>query len=104
MDFTLKTYYRFLSTFKANGYNFQSYKDFISLPKQKTIILRHDVDKLPQNSLITSKIEHNLGISGTYYFRTHKCSWNKEIIKEIASLGHEIGYHYENLSTCNGYM
>ena len=29
-------------------------------------------------------------------------SWDEKIIKEISDLGHEIGYHYENLTTCNG--
>ena len=29
---------------------------------------------------------------------------SKKIIKEIASLGHEIGYHYECLTTCRGDM
>ena len=101
-DFTLKIYKLLLEAILKVGYSTQRFNDFISYPKQKTIILRHDVDKLPQNSLTTAKIEHNLGISGTYYFRTLKCSWNDEIIKEIASLGHEIGYHYENLTTCNG--
>ena len=28
--------------------------------------------------------------------------YDEEIIKQIADLGHEIGYHYENLSTCGG--
>jgi hypothetical protein len=29
-------------------------------------------------------------------------SWDEGIIREIASLGHEVGYHYENLTTCGG--
>lgn len=45
-----------------------------------------------------------MGIKGSYYFRAVPESWDEAIIKEIASLGHEIGYHYENLTTCNGDM
>ena len=37
-----------------------------------------------------------------YNFRVVPDSWNDEIVKEISSLGHEIGYHYENLAICNG--
>ena len=43
-----------------------------------------------------------MDIVGTYYFRAVPESWDEAIIREIASLGHEIGYHYENLTTCKG--
>jgi len=43
-----------------------------------------------------------MGIKGSYYFRAVKESWNEKIIKEIDSMGHEIGYHYENMDTTAG--
>jgi len=43
-----------------------------------------------------------MGIRATYFFRAVPCSWNETIIREIAALGHEIGYHYESLTTCDG--
>lgn len=88
MDFTLEKYAFFLTALKA--YNFQ------------TLTLRHDVDLLPQNSLRTAKMEEEMGLKGIYYFRAVPESWDEAIIKEIAALGHEIGYHYESLTTCNG--
>jgi hypothetical protein len=66
---------------------------------QPILILRHDVDLKPQNSLATAKIEHKMGIKGSYYFRMVPESYNVDIIKEIANLGHEIGYHYETMDT-----
>ena len=51
-----------------------------------------------------AKIENELGISSTYYFRHKKHTFIPEIIKKIQNLGHEIGYHYENLSDSNGNM
>ena len=86
MDFTLKKYRELLSALKGYG----------------EIILRHDVDLKPQNSLATAKIEHELGWKAVYYFRAVPESWDESIIREIVSLGHEIGYHYESLTTCNG--
>lgn len=86
MDFTLKKYRELLAALKGYG----------------EIILRHDVDLRPQNSLATAKIEHELGWKAIYYFRAVPESWDENIIREIASLGHEIGYHYESLTTCNG--
>jgi len=38
-----------------------------------------------------------MGIHGTYYFRVVPQSYDVEIIKKIAALGHEIGHHYEDV-------
>lgn len=62
------------------------------------------MDKLPANSLATAKIEQSLGIQGSYYFRAVPESWHENIIKEISAMGHEIGYHYESMTTCKGNM
>ena len=88
MNFTLNKYSCLLQSLKA--YPFHS------------LILRHDVDLLPQNSLRTAKMEAEMGLKGIYYFRAVPESWDEAIIKEIAAHGHEIGYHYESLTTCNG--
>jgi len=71
------------------------------LPENFTLI-RHDVDRLPGHSLKTARIESELGIKATYYFRATINVFLPEIIKEIADLGHEIGYHYEVLSDAKG--
>jgi hypothetical protein len=101
MDFTLKTLKSFIYSMLSEGYLFVKVSDFLKVghPVTKKIILRHDVDALPQNSLRLAQMEHSLGIMGTYYFRMVKQSFDERIIKEIASLGHEIGYHYESLAT-----
>ena len=46
--------------------------------------------------------QHFCYFHGIYYFRAVPESWDEDIIKLIALLGHEIGYHYESLTTCNG--
>ncbi|MBR4731004.1 MAG: hypothetical protein IK075_12210 [Prevotella sp.] len=43
-----------------------------------------------------------MGAKASFYFRAVPESWNEEIIKEIHLMGHEIGYHYESLTTCKG--
>ena len=68
----------------------------------RMLILRHDVDKRPENSLLTAELEHSFGVKASYYFRVVKESNSPEIIRRIASLGHEIGYHYEDMSLCEG--
>ncbi len=102
MDFNLRTYHRLLDALQAEGYAFQSFREFLRHPQEKTTVLRHDVDKLPQNSLVFARIQAERGIKGVYYFRAVPQSWNEDIIREIAALGHEIGYHYECLTTYRG--
>jgi hypothetical protein len=102
MDFTIKKYKELLETFINSGYSFQTLSEFVSLPLEKVIILRHDVDKLPENSLQFAIIQHNVGVKGSYYFRTIPASYNEDIIVKIAGLGHEVGYHYETMDTCGG--
>jgi len=101
-DFTLKTYRKLLSAILEAGYEFQSFQDFITNPKERVVVLRHDVDLLPQNALATAEMEHGLSISGSYYFRIVPVSFDERIIEKIVSLGHEIGYHYENMDHCKG--
>ena len=98
MDFTLSSYKQLISAVQAQSFFFQTFEEFIQNPKEKVLILRHDVDRLPGNSLKTARMENRLGIRASYYFRTIPQTFKTEIIKEIAGLGHEIGYHYENLS------
>jgi hypothetical protein len=79
-----------------------AFEQYSQKQKNKYVIFRHDVDRFPANSLAIAEIEHELGIIGSYYFRRGPESYEKKVIKHIANLGHEIGYHYENLTHCNG--
>lgn len=97
MDFTLNTFRRLLKSLAGAGYSLKTVKDFYLYPSAKAVVLRHDVDKMPLNSLRAALIENDLGIKGTYYFRTARCSFDKSVISEISNLGHEIGYHYEDM-------
>jgi len=104
-DFTLKTYKQLLQTLLSKSYTFLTVEEYFisaSSPSHPRILMRHDVDRKPQNSLRMAKLEHELGVKSTYYFRTIPKTFKPEIIKKIAELGHEIGYHYENLAETNG--
>ena len=103
-DFTISVFRDLLKAFKKGDYQFQTYRDYIGSPSPRSLILRHDVDKLPLNSLKTAIIENELGIKGSYYFRALPCNFDEETIKNIAGLGHEIGYHYEDLALEHGKM
>lgn len=102
LDFTIDTYIRLLEIFQEKEASFFSFREFLTSSPERAIVLRHDVDKLPENSLRFAKIQNKLGITGSYYFRIVSCSYDEKIIKEIYNLGHEIGYHYEDLTLENG--
>ena len=101
-DFTLAKYKFLLDILAANEYNFQTVEDFIISPLSKVVILRHDIDKMPLNALEFAKLEKSKDIYATYYFRIIPDSFVQSIIREIAALGHNIGYHYEDVDLCKG--
>lgn len=104
-DFTLEIYRELLSALRQKGYQFLTFEQYcqlkVSLPK-KFVILRHDVDLKAMNSLRTAQVEHELGVQASYYFRVVPQSNQPEIIRAIAALGHEIGYHYEDMAVADG--
>lgn len=75
-----------------------------ALKRHDRFTLRHDVDLHPLRSLHIAEIEASEGLQATYYFRTVPESYDEGIIRRIAALGHEAGYHYECLTTCHGNM
>jgi len=102
MDFTLSIYTELLKSLQKNGYVFQTFEQFMTKPADKVVVLRHDIDKLPDNAVAVAKIEKNLGIKASYYYRIVKESNVPELIREVAKMGHEIGYHYEDLTLAKG--
>lgn len=106
LDFTLTKYYQFIHTLKECGYFFLTFEQYCNdkpnLAEKRYVILRHDVDLKAAHSLATAKMEHELEIDASYYFRVVPQSNVPEIIKAIAEMGHEIGYHYEDMTLCEG--
>lgn len=86
MDFTIEKYRELL----------------LALKKHNGFSIRHDVDLRPDYSLRVAQLEAEMGIKTTYYFRSMHFRSHVNIIKAIVALGHEAGYHYECLTTCNG--
>ncbi|MFM7104776.1 MAG: hypothetical protein ACKOW8_04580, partial [Flavobacteriales bacterium] len=104
MDFTLRKYKVLLAALNSTGHVFQRFDEFIENPTERSIILRHDVDARNLNSLAFARLQSELGIPGTYYFRIVEGSYDVRIMKEIFDMGHEIGYHYEDMDLAKGDM
>ncbi|HOR02693.1 MAG TPA: hypothetical protein PLM19_01655 [Candidatus Syntrophosphaera sp.] len=101
-DYTKQQYRKIVFALTRHGYQCDALINYGVTHSNKAAFLRHDVDKMPQNALDFARLEHEMGISASYYFRIVPQSFNPKIIKEIASLGHEIGYHYEDMDLCSG--
>jgi hypothetical protein len=101
-DFSIQVYHSLLKGLDDAGYQFQTLKDYVTEPAPKAVILRHDVDDRKLHSLEFARIQKSKGILGTYYFRIVPESFDKKVIKEIADMGHEIGYHYEDMDFARG--
>ncbi len=101
-DFTRSAYYRLLDVIQSTDYSFQTFGEYIQNSQQRVVVLRHDVDKRPLNSLKFAEIENQKGLRSSCYFRIVPESFDTKIVTQINDLGHEIGYHYEDLDLCNG--
>lgn len=109
MDFTLKQYNLFIQKLYPVYQNIPTLAEyFLNKPKpgmeiatsenrRKLCLLRHDVDRLPRNALNTAEIANEIGAKTTYYFRIVQESYNLNIMQRISELGHEVGYHYEDV-------
>jgi len=104
LDYTLDKLYELCETISKSDYAPLTVVKYLSSEKrpERFIIIRHDVDFEPAYSLKLAKIEKEFGITSTYYFRTIEDVFQPNIIKSIADLGHEIGYHYEVLDESKG--
>jgi len=107
-DFTLPKYLQLCKCILQSEYKPITVADYLTgkdrFEGQHLVALRHDVDRKPCNALRMAQVEANLGIRATYYFRTKAHTLKPDIVQKIAQMGHEVGYHYENLADTGGNM
>lgn len=103
MDFTPGKYFVLLQSFRKAGYTMISLEDYFkeNLPG-KYVILRHDVDRRISAAMNLAKLEQARGFRATYNFRYRAFCKAPDQIRKIFSMGHECGYHYEELARTRG--
>ena len=103
LDFTLKKYDELCQTIVSCEYVPLSVHDYLIQDNiNKCIILRHDVDRAISRALDMAELEHEYGIESTYYFRHTKDAFRPDIMRKIADMGHEVGFHYEVMDKAKG--
>jgi hypothetical protein len=71
-------------------------------PAPPFVILRVDVDYREDRAVDLARIAAHHHARGSFYFRCHRGGFVLEAIRQIAALGHEVGYHFETLDLCRG--
>lgn len=101
-DFTFEHYERLLDTALDNGYTFYTVHEYVTRSELESphIVVRHDVDRKVSTARSMARVEAERDVPTTYYFRPS--TFSPETVAEVAGLGHEIGYHYEDLAKTRG--
>ena len=95
MDFTITKYRELVSALKDAGYVFVTYAEYAEgRGGNRLIVMRHDVDRQVERARRLAEVENDMGGRASYYFRE---KFIDDEIRYIESLGHEVGYHYEEL-------
>jgi hypothetical protein len=102
LDFTLAEYTRLLQTLDGSDWTVLTVREFLEAgaPPEPSVVLRHDVDRRVPNALEMAEREAEHGIAASYYFRTD--TFQPDAVRRVAALGHEVGYHYEDLAKTRG--
>lgn len=102
LDFTLSKYNELCEAISNSEYVPLTIENYLSESNIKKIILiRHDVDTISENAFKMAQIEKQQCLVSTYYFRSNALS-QPALLRKIAELGHEVGYHYEALDKAKG--
>jgi len=96
-------YLDFLTKAKARRFSFVRFQDFLpgspALP-ERYIALRHDIDFAPGYSLEMAELEHAAGVRSSFFVLVDGQFYNplqSEVVRQIRqihSLGHEVGLHF----------
>lgn len=97
VTYTFDWYRDFLERFQQADVTFRS---FDTTDDTGSVLLRHDVDLLPPCALDVARIEAARDITATYFFQLTSPLYNplqdstRELIRDISSLGHDVGLHF----------
>ena len=106
-QFSKNGYESLLKSFIEIGYKIVNYKNIH--PQKKHLIIRHDVDFLPEDTITFSNIEKNLRIKACYFFLVRSDIYNilsnncQKILSDLIKSGHSIGLHFDYKKYANSY-
>ena len=104
LDFTMDRYSDLCEAIVQSGYSPMTVRDYLETDRlpSRLAVVRHDVDVTPRHEQKIAQIEKGFGIRATYYFRYKRGVFRPDVMRQIASIGHEVGYHYEAMDKGKG--
>lgn len=108
MEFTYKAYENLVKLLRKKGYEVTNYHDYKKLGSQPCAILRHDIDYSVKKAYELAVLEQKLGVASTWFvlmaseFYNPAAAANREMLLEMAEMGHEIGLHFDEISYDGG--
>lgn len=100
LDFTLASYRHLVGHLHASGCSFRTFDSWRA--GSGVVAMRHDVDRLPERALAMARLEAESGVRATYFLRTKPHVLRPGVVERLIELGHEVGYHYEDLPDAGG--
>ena len=97
-DFTRENYRKLLKLAKQK-YDFCSFEDFSK--SSNPVLWRHDIDFSVHSANALAQIEREENVTATYFIHLHNEFYNvlekeiTELLKNIFSLGHKAGLHFD---------
>lgn len=101
-DFTLGKYESLCRALGESGYAALRIGDYLARPEgapERFVLLRHDVETRPLHSARMAVVEQRHGLASTYFYRGRA---DPSVVRQVAALGHEVGYHYDAFSRARG--
>ena len=92
-------YRAFLAAAKGKGYQFVRHQDAdtaFTTDAKRLFFLRHDIDTDVPNAWTMIRIEREMGVQSTYYFR--RSTADLDLMHAVLEAGSEVGYHYEEVA------
>lgn len=102
MYFTYDSYRHLICLLREHNYNLTDYYNYEEV--QHPCILRHDIDQSPVRALQLAKVETEMDVCSTYFvlltsdFYNVFSAKNRALLREIASMGHTIGLHFDEVT------
>ena len=101
--FSLEIYEEIVNRAKELKYEFPTVSELKNGAQShgRFLLLRHDIDVSPRYALRMARLEHSLGVRSSYYILLHSLYYNPaapphwDALREIVSMGFEVGLHYE---------
>jgi len=101
--FSLELYAETLEKAKGLGYEFPTVSELKAgaHSRNRFLLLRHDIDVSPRYAHRMAELEHRMGVRSSYYVLLHSLYYNPAApahwgaLRQIISMGFEVGLHYE---------